>query len=85
MRKATGPVFSRSLRLVSSPAMNIRRMTPISAISTRKSFWLTMPRTLGPMMRPATISPTTWGAWTFRARIPNSLAATTMIAMSKNR
>lgn len=80
--RATGPVFISSFRFVSSPAENIRRTTPISAILARKSDCCTSPSMLGPISRPAIISPTTWGALHFRASIPKSFAKMIMIARS---
>ena len=43
IKSAIGPVLNNSLISVSSPAENIRRITPISAIWTRKSVWATQP------------------------------------------
>ena len=59
---AIGPVFTSSFKSVSSPAENIRSITPISAISVRNSVWLTHPNTPGPIKSPAMIIPTTCGA-----------------------
>lgn len=82
IRSATGPVFIKSFRFVSSPAENISSTTPISAIMFRKSDCCTRPSTLGPIRSPAMISPTTCGALHFRANIPKNFAAMMMIARS---
>ena len=80
--KAIGPVFNKSFKLVSKPAENISKITPISAICTKKSDCCTIPNTQGPIKSPATISPTTCGAFNLRATIPINFAAITIIAKS---
>ena len=82
IRSATGPVFIKSFRFVSSPAENIRSTTPISAMRVRKSDCCTSPSRLGPIRSPAMISPTTWGALHFLASMPKSFAKMMMIARS---
>ena len=84
MSKAFGPVLSKSESLFWRPAENIKSITPISAITARKSDCPTIPNTLGPMNKPATISPTTCGSFMYLAAIPRHFAAMTMIARSRN-
>ena len=59
--KQARPLFLRSSILVSRPAINIRIITPISAVLVRKSVLATMPRQLGPRTIPAIRAPTTCG------------------------
>ena len=84
MSVALMPVFFSVLMFVPSPALNIRRITPISARSPRKSDVCTQPNRLGPMMSPATISPATCGTRILRATRPQILAATMMMASSRH-
>ena len=61
MTQACRPVCFISSRSVSIPARNMMRMTPISAVLTRKSELSNTPNPLGPRMMPASRAPTTWG------------------------
>ena len=84
MAKALGPVLIKSLRSVSSPAENMTRITPISAIFAIKSDCCTRPRKQGPIINPAIICPATCGALHFLAIIPHSFAEKRIIARSRN-
>ena len=82
-RNATGPVLIIFFRSVVNPAENMNKSTTISAICMIRSEFCTNPSILGPMISPATISPATWGALIFRAKIPKYFAVTSMMARSR--
>ena len=65
---------------VSSPALNMSRITPISAMPARKSFSETRLNKEGPISNPAMISPATCGAFRSRASRPKSFELISMIA-----
>ncbi len=69
---------------VSRPALNIRRMTPISAMPDIKSLYGTRFRRLGPIRSPATISPATSGALIFLASKAKNFAKIKMMARYSN-
>ncbi len=55
IRSALKPTFTSSRRFVPRPAENMRRMTPISAMSLMTSVCFTRPKMPGPIKRPASI------------------------------
>ena len=64
------PVFLSSLISVSSPAQNIRTITPISETCLINSVSLRTPKHAGPKIRPARSAPTTCGSLTFFVTSP---------------
>ena len=77
--------FLISLISVSRPAINISKITPISAVSARKLVSVTTPRTDGPKMTPATSAPTTWGMLTFSERPPRNFVDKMIMATAKRK
>ena len=91
MRKETSPVFFRSLRSVSSPAVNMTNITPTSAKALSILFSLSgkiqlsgisknNPHIAGPMINPARMYPRTCGRPIFLINMPSILAENSITA-----
>ena len=80
MTKEARPDRLSSAMSVSSPAVNIRTMTPISAHWSRKAVSCRTPSMAGPSTSPASRAPTTCGMAIRLVRMPSSLVLSRMIA-----
>ena len=79
---AAFPLFFNSLISVSSPALNIRTITPSSATVAKKSVSDRTPNIAGPSRSPAASAPTTCGICTFLVATPSNLVHNKIIARS---
>ena len=77
------PTLKMAAGLVSSPTVNRRKMTPISANRLVISDGAAQPRRLGPIMTPANISPATAGCRSRSNNSAMSFAATSIMKRVK--
>ena len=76
------PVCFSSFRSVPMPALNMMTITPSSATCDRKSLGWMMFSTAGPITRPATSAPTTWGICSLPVSMLSALVASRIRARS---
>ena len=85
MIKDALPVFFSSRTSVSRPAVNIRIITPSSAICVINSVSVSTLSMAGPSTRPATSAPTTWGILNRLVTSPNTFVVRRIKARSKRK